>query len=129
MVYTKPPVDRPEWVLDYLGRYTHRIAISNHRFFRWPRDLYRKEPEAQDHGERHLGSRRVYSPFSAACFAQAIYAHPPLRFPGEPVEKKEPWPMSAIDESARQYAVGIRTACPADHVDTIGNRYLAVPLL
>lgn len=24
-------MDRPEWVLDYLGRYTHRIAISNHR--------------------------------------------------------------------------------------------------
>jgi hypothetical protein len=31
VVYTKPPIDRPEWVLDYLGRYTHRIAISNHR--------------------------------------------------------------------------------------------------
>ena len=31
VVYTKPSIDRPEWVLDYLGRYTHRIAISNHR--------------------------------------------------------------------------------------------------
>ncbi|WP_172684300.1 IS91 family transposase, partial [Desulfosarcina cetonica] len=31
VVYTKPPIERPEWVLDYLGRYTHRIAISNHR--------------------------------------------------------------------------------------------------
>jgi len=31
VVYTKEPINRPEWVLDYLGRYTHRIAISNHR--------------------------------------------------------------------------------------------------
>ncbi len=31
VVYTKEPMNRPEWVLDYLGRYTHRIAISNHR--------------------------------------------------------------------------------------------------
>ena len=31
VVYTKPPIERPEWVLDYLGRYTHRVAISNHR--------------------------------------------------------------------------------------------------
>lgn len=31
VVYTKEPIERPEWVLDYLARYTHRIAISNHR--------------------------------------------------------------------------------------------------
>lgn len=31
VVYSKPPVAGPEQVLDYLGRYTHRTAISNHR--------------------------------------------------------------------------------------------------
>ena len=31
VVYAKPPFGGPETVLDYLGRYTHRIAISNHR--------------------------------------------------------------------------------------------------
>jgi hypothetical protein len=31
VVYAKPPFGRPERVLDYLGRYTHRVAISNHR--------------------------------------------------------------------------------------------------
>ena len=31
VVYSKPPFGGPEKVLDYLGRYTHRIAISNHR--------------------------------------------------------------------------------------------------
>jgi hypothetical protein len=44
MVYSKPPFGGPEQVPAYLGRYTHRIAISNHRIvsvcgrevtFRW----------------------------------------------------------------------------------------------
>jgi hypothetical protein len=30
-LYSKPPFGGPEHVLDYLGRYTHRVAISNHR--------------------------------------------------------------------------------------------------
>jgi hypothetical protein len=43
-VYAKPPFGGPAHVLGYLGRYTHRIAISNHRLtafdgqhvsFRW----------------------------------------------------------------------------------------------
>jgi hypothetical protein len=44
VVYAKPPFGGPEAVLAYLGRYTHRVAISNHRLvsadaetvaFRW----------------------------------------------------------------------------------------------
>jgi hypothetical protein len=44
VVYAKPPFGGPPQVLDYLGRYTHRVAISNHRLltlangnvtFRW----------------------------------------------------------------------------------------------
>jgi hypothetical protein len=44
VVYCKPPFAGPQQVLQYLGRYTHRIAISNHRLvslqddhvtFRW----------------------------------------------------------------------------------------------
>ena len=44
VVYSKPPFGGPEYVLQYLGRYTHRVAISNHRMisfadhqvtFRW----------------------------------------------------------------------------------------------
>lgn len=31
VVYSKPPFSGPETVLDYLARYTHRVAISNHR--------------------------------------------------------------------------------------------------
>jgi hypothetical protein len=44
VVYAKRPFGGPTQVLDYLGRYTHRVAISNHRLlelkdgkvtFRW----------------------------------------------------------------------------------------------
>ena len=31
VIYTKEPLKNPEHVLDYLGRYTHRVAISNNR--------------------------------------------------------------------------------------------------
>ena len=33
-VYAKPPFGGPEQVLAYLGRYTHRVAISNHRLLK-----------------------------------------------------------------------------------------------
>jgi len=44
VVYCKPPLKHPEKVMDYLGRYTHRVALSNDRLvnmednrvsFRW----------------------------------------------------------------------------------------------
>jgi predicted Zn-ribbon and HTH transcriptional regulator len=31
VVYAKPPFGGPQYVLQYLARYTHRVAISNHR--------------------------------------------------------------------------------------------------
>jgi len=31
IVYCKPPFGSAEYVLEYLGRYTHKVAISNHR--------------------------------------------------------------------------------------------------
>jgi hypothetical protein len=31
VVYAERPFAGPEQVLDYVGRYTHRVAISNHR--------------------------------------------------------------------------------------------------
>jgi Putative transposase/Transposase zinc-binding domain len=34
VVYSKPPFGGPKQVLDYLGRYTHRVALSNDRLVR-----------------------------------------------------------------------------------------------
>ena len=31
VVFAKKPFGSPKWVVEYLGRYTHKIAISNHR--------------------------------------------------------------------------------------------------
>ena len=54
VVYAKPPFGSPEKVLNYLGRYTHRVAISNDRIvnvedgrvsFRW-KD-YRRQNQQQ----------------------------------------------------------------------------------
>jgi hypothetical protein len=58
VVYAKPPFGGPERVLEYLGRYTHRVAIANSRLvaysegkvaFRW-KD-YRRDSR---HGLMHL---------------------------------------------------------------------------
>ncbi len=38
VVYAKPPFGGPEAVLAYLSRYTHRVAISNHRLVSADRD-------------------------------------------------------------------------------------------
>jgi Putative transposase len=52
IVYSKPPFGGPEYVLHYLGRYTHRVAISNHRLvsfndnhatFRWRDSTHNNE--------------------------------------------------------------------------------------
>ena len=52
VVYCKPPFGGPEYVLQYLGRYTHRVAISNYRLisladgqvtFRWRDSAHHNE--------------------------------------------------------------------------------------
>jgi hypothetical protein len=56
VVYAKRPFGGPEQVVDYLGRYTHRVAISNHRLlkledgkvsFRW-KDYRRSKDGTQN---------------------------------------------------------------------------------
>ena len=54
VVYAKPPFGGPEQVLEYLGRYTHRVAIANHRLvsaddgqvaFRWKDYRHHNRPK------------------------------------------------------------------------------------
>ena len=61
VVYAKRPFGGPEQVVSYLGRYTHRVAISNHRLlsnedgkvsFRW-KD-YRRAKEGGETGIRTM---------------------------------------------------------------------------
>ncbi len=43
VVYAKRPFAGPQQVLDYVGRYTHRVAISNHRLIEIENDQVRFE--------------------------------------------------------------------------------------
>jgi hypothetical protein len=54
VVYAKPPTGGPQPVLDYLSRYTHRVAITNHRLvsiddgtvsFRWKDYRHHNQPK------------------------------------------------------------------------------------
>ena len=83
VVYAKRPFAGPEQVLAYLGRYTHRVALSNDRLvehrdghvrFRWK--------DYADHDRVKiltLAGRRIPATLSAARRAARLHAHSPLR--------------------------------------------------
>ena len=56
VVYAKPPFGGPERVLKYLARYTHRVAISNHRLVALQdgRVTFRYKDYADDHRHKTM---------------------------------------------------------------------------
>ncbi|MHC4179327.1 MAG: IS91 family transposase [Planctomycetota bacterium] len=70
VVYSKPPFAGPRKLLDYLGRYIHRVAISNHRILDCRhgqvRFLYR---------DRRDGDRRKIARLPAVEFLRRFLAH------------------------------------------------------
>ncbi len=56
VVYAKPPFGGPEYVLQYLGRYTHRVAISNHRLVSFAEDkvTFRWRDSAHQNQQRRM---------------------------------------------------------------------------
>ncbi len=52
VVYAKQPFGGPQQVLDYLGRYTHRVAISNNRLLRCDADQVSFRYKDYAHGNR-----------------------------------------------------------------------------
>lgn len=55
IIYAKKPFAGPEQVLEYLGRYTHRIAISNHRIKSIDKDTVTfTYKDRQNHNETKL---------------------------------------------------------------------------
>ena len=53
VVYAKPPFAGPQQVLGYIGRYTHRIAISNNRLVSIDEGNVRFRWKDYRHGDRH----------------------------------------------------------------------------
>src|SRR5712692_1439713 len=84
VVYSKPPFGGPQYVLQYLGRYTHRVAISNHRLvafaedkvtFRWRDSAHRKayccrDPTSFPPGPRHCCHMKPLSTTRNLCVCQ-----------------------------------------------------------
>ena len=119
MVYAKEPLQDPQHVLKYLARYTHRVAISNHRLvaledgqvtFRYKdyqrghrlrtltldaveflRRLMLHVPPHGFHRMRHFGflANRVRQEKLAQCRTLLGHATPP-RAPDEAVDLKAP---------------------------------------
>ena len=91
VVYAKKPFGSPVHVLDYLGRYTHRVALSNDRIvsayngevtFSY-RDRKNQKPK-KDHDPR---CPRIHPPLLAPCDPQRLRARASLRFLGQPIQK------------------------------------------
>ena len=70
VVYAKPAFGGPRQVLRYLGRYTHRVAISNHRllFFDGERVTFRWKDYAH-------GSRQRVMTLAATEFLRRFFLH------------------------------------------------------
>jgi hypothetical protein len=94
IVYAKRPFAGPEQVLGYLGRYTHRVALSNDRLvdvrdgrvrFRWK--------DYADHDRVKvltLGDRRIPATVSPARGAARPHAHSPFRPAGQSYASRHP---------------------------------------
>jgi hypothetical protein len=52
VVYAKPPFAGPQKVIDYVGRYTHRVAISNNRLLDMEQDRVRFQWKDYRHNDR-----------------------------------------------------------------------------
>ena len=84
VVFAKPPFAGPHQVLSYVGRYTHRIAISNSRLLaiddgkvRFRRKDYRRDNR---HATMTLTADEFIRRFLSRC-CERLPAHPLLRLP------------------------------------------------
>ena len=76
VVYSKPPMAGPEQVLRYLGRYTHRIAISNERIL-----AHRDGQVTFSYKDRKHGGRKQSKTLPGAEFTRRFLLHAvPRRF-------------------------------------------------
>ena len=70
VVYAKQPLGGPEQVLEYLGRYTHRVAVSNERILGIDRDTVRLRVRDSANGN---GKRTLHVP--AQSFIERFLLH------------------------------------------------------
>ena len=78
MVYSKPPFGGPEYVLHYLGRYTHRVAISNHRLvsFADGQVTFRWRDSAHNHEQKLMSQKLMSLHGMSSCAASSCTCYP-----------------------------------------------------
>jgi len=72
VVFAKQPFARPEHVIEYLGRYTHKIAISNHRILKIDHEKRLVTFSAKDY--RH-GDKKIVLTLSTQEFIRRFGLH------------------------------------------------------
>jgi len=72
VVFAKQPFARPEHVIEYLGRYTHKIAISNHRILKIDHEKRLVTFSAKDY--RH-GDKKIVLSLSTQEFIRRFGLH------------------------------------------------------
>ena len=122
VVYAKRPFGGPAYVLQYLGRYTHRVAISNHRLisftegkvtFRWRDSAHNNEQKLTSLSLdkflrrfllhllpkgfvriRHFGflANRRRATLLPLCF-QGLHAYQPSRTKSQAATAQKPMPL------------------------------------
>ena len=96
-VYAKKPFSSPQKVLDYLGRYTHRVAISNHRLLSVENGqvtfTYRDRKNGNTLKSLTLAAEEFIRRFLLHVLPYGLHAHSPLWFPRQPLQETESLPL------------------------------------
>ncbi len=79
VVYAKPAFGGPEAVLRYLGRYTHRVAISNHRLLSFDGERVTFRWKDYAHGNKQRVMTLHATALCSAHPAPRLRTNPPVR--------------------------------------------------
>jgi hypothetical protein len=122
VVYAKRPFGGPEHVLHYLARYTHRVAISNHRLvsFEDGRVTFRWKDYAHGGKKREMtiSADEFLRRFLLHFFAARLCSHSALRVPDKPASIRIRCPVSAAHRRSSENTAPAEPTCrgPCGHV-------------
>jgi Putative transposase len=105
VVYAKPVFGGPLQVLRYLmGRYTHRVAISNHRLLAFEHERVTFRWKNYAHGGKQGQVTLAATEFLRRFFLHVLPKHPSLRVSGEPLACLSPGAVPATTRLQLPYA-------------------------
>jgi hypothetical protein len=99
IVYAKPPFGGPHHVLGYLARYTHRVAITNHRLVAFQHDQVTFRWKDYAHGNK---KRKMTSPRKSSCDVSCCMFCPAALSASAPSDS---WPIAVAPHSYRSVSV------------------------